>query len=98
MHSNSRRDLVVSIVKGNPTPKDVSNQFGHIFGLVRCTQAPMSHHSSRCKRNLPILNMKPRVRKERIVSHMIIVEVGDDYIRHGSWIDTKCLKSITGAA
>ena len=84
---DSRRDLVLAVVKGDASVKHFAHHRHHVIDLERQPQRHVAHAAARCICHLAILQVIARPRKQIVVADMIVMHVADDDRLHLRWLD-----------
>ena len=89
---DSRRDLVLAVVKGDASVKHFAHHRHHVVDLERQPQRHVAHAAARCICHLAILQVIARPRKQIVVADVIVMHVADDDRLHLRRLDADCLQ------
>ncbi len=98
VHGEAGSEFVIAIVEDRFFRIDVTNHFEHVFQVKRRAKLSMAHRASRGEGHFAILQMKVRRREAIEITGVIVMKMGDDYVRDAIRIDADQSQGIDGMA
>src|SRR6516225_4602488 len=87
VHTETRRDLIVSIVEDQTAAEKLPHHSDDVFLVERLAHHRVVHQSARTKPHLAILDVVTCRREQIVVAGVIVVHVSDQDVFYLGWID-----------
>ena len=94
MHFDAGRNLVGSVVEMHPLLEYATDHLHHVVGFIGVVQRGMAHAAAGRKLHLAVLQVVARIREQRVVAGVVIMQVGDDQILDFRGRDAQRLQSL----